>query len=394
MIVVGGTYREVCARPTIRRLRGSGLRAALTLRSLGTDVVLQTSVTPAEEREAAAVLTPDQSPRIAPIPRNMPVTFTYFTPVSPPVIDGESARMEGPIAASNDAVLRFSFLEQALDVRIQCRTLIVDPQGQTASLPIDGVTYERLAVVANEREVRRLGGDSDEIEAAMQLRAASGADVVIVKCGARGCIVVARHSITALGAYPTDEVHAIGSGDVFSGAFAHAYATQGMDAIEAADLASRYTAEYVNTGDERALGGPSARRQYRFGPRVPVYLAAPFFGLSQLWLVDLVRQSLIDAGAVPFSPFHDVGLGGPEVAQADLDGLDRCDAVLALVDDMDAGTIFEIGYAIRSEKPVVAYLDPLRSSQLTMLEGSGVEVTSDLATAIYRAIWRGMTAHA
>ncbi len=98
----------------------------------------------------------------------------------------------------------------------------------------------------------------------------------------------------------------------------------------------------------------------------------------------------MELGADPFSPYHDVGVGGLEVAAKDLAGLDTSNSVLALLDAFDTGTVFEVGYAVRNGTPVVAYLDPRKTDQLTMIEGAGVEVTDDLATSIYRAIWAGM----
>jgi nucleoside 2-deoxyribosyltransferase len=103
-----------------------------------------------------------------------------------------------------------------------------------------------------------------------------------------------------------------------------------------------------------------------------------------------VRHALVELGAQPFSPLHDVGRGGPEVAIADLDGLDRSASVLALLDEFDPGTLIEVGYAIRRDVPVVAYLDPRPLQHMVMIEGSGVEVVDDLSSAVYRAIWRGM----
>ncbi len=66
-----------------------------------------------------------------------------------------------------------------------------------------------------------------------------------------------------------------------------------------------------------------------------VSLAGPFFTVAERWLVDACRSFLLQAGAEVFSPFHEIGVGGPEVAKQDLDGLRKADVVLALLDGWD-----------------------------------------------------------
>ena len=391
MIVVGGSYSEGCIRPSDRRLRGSGLRAAIALRDVVPDLVLHTSLSDGESVEFEAVtgafgLTSEV------VARDTVMTFSYFTPLSPPAIDGFDARMLDPMRVADDVVLRFEMLERDQDVAISCRTLIWDPQGATSALPVGRAEHERLIVVANEREVRRLGRAEDTIRAAGLVLNETKAAAVIVKSGARGVRVITPRGEERVGPRPTRRVRPIGSGDGFSAAFAWAYGVKGADPIEAARIASAFTSEMVSTEFEPAVTDGEVPPLTGFSEAPAVYLASPFFGLGQEWLVDLVRHALVDLGAVPFSPLHDVGRGGPEVARQDLEGIDRCAAVLAIIDGFDAGTIFEIGYAVKCGKPVVAYLDPQRSEDLTMLAGSGVEIANDLSTAVYRAIWHAMGA--
>ncbi|MGH2966291.1 MAG: PfkB family carbohydrate kinase [Solirubrobacterales bacterium] len=353
------------------------------------DLRLHTSVSESEMVDFAAV-TGVFGIKAHAVPRDSPVTFNYFTPLSPPAIDGMDARLLGPITATDDVVLRFGMLERDQQVDLSCAALILDPQGESRALPSGETHHKRLAVVANEREIRRLGGSADTTQAAGFLLASTKAQAIVVKSGARGVRVITNKGEVLVGPRPTQRVNPIGSGDVFSAAFAYVFGIKDADAVEAARVASAYTSQVVSSVGEPALGDEPAPALGEFSEAPTVYLASPFFGLGQEWLVDLVRRALVDIGAVPFSPLHDVGRGGPEVARRDLDGIDRSGAVLALVDGFDAGTIFEIGYAVRCGKPVVAYLDPQRSEDLTMLAGSGVEITDDLSTAVYRSVWRAM----
>jgi hypothetical protein len=388
VIVVGGSYSERCVRPEITRLRGSGLRAAIALRGLAPDLTLHTAVAEAERVEFDSVVAAFGI-KAEVRRRTSSVTFSYFTPVSPPAIDGLDAVIEDSLDVSARTVLRFGTIE-ASPTGLKCSTLVIDPQGD-GPLPLANTQHERLAVVGNEREIKRLARDDDVQRGARKLLESLGAGAVVVKCGARGAVVASANGTELVGPHPTLVVRPIGSGDVFSASFAWAYGERGDDPVSAAEFASSATGVWVS-GVEPMLAPETAPAILPFGDLVPIYLAGPFFGLAQSWLVDTARRALTELGSQPFSPYHDVGLGGPEVAEADLAGLAGCRAMLALLDDFDAGTVFEVGYAVRHEQPVVAYVDPAPRDRLVMFEGSGVEVTHDFATAVYRAVWRGLGA--
>jgi nucleoside 2-deoxyribosyltransferase len=121
----------------------------------------------------------------------------------------------------------------------------------------------------------------------------------------------------------------------------------------------------------------------------PIYLAGPFFDLGQRWMVEEIYRTLVDLGAGVFSPLHEVGTGlsADAIAEADLRGLRGCSKVLALLDGGDPGTLFEVGYARALGIPVVALAERMEGENLTMIAGSGCEVTHDLATAIYHVMW-------
>jgi nucleoside 2-deoxyribosyltransferase len=127
----------------------------------------------------------------------------------------------------------------------------------------------------------------------------------------------------------------------------------------------------------------------RLVSRMPtIYLAGPFFSASQRWLVNTFREALLDLGADVRSPFHDVGLGTPhEVALADLEHLSAAHGVLAILDGLDPGTLFEVGYARACGIPVVGFASQSDDKNLTMTIGARIPVYQDLTTAVYQAIW-------
>jgi nucleoside 2-deoxyribosyltransferase len=133
----------------------------------------------------------------------------------------------------------------------------------------------------------------------------------------------------------------------------------------------------------------SSNRQPATVRSTMVYLAGPFFSMGQRWVIDEALHALQDFRVPVFSPVHEVGPGPAEiVGPADLKGLAGCDSVLAIVDGLDAGTIFEIGYARAQGKPVYALAQTVASEDLKMLQGSGCRVFDDFVTAVHHAVWR------
>src|SRR3546814_3106513 len=108
-----------------------------------------------------------------------------------------------------------------------------------------------------------------------------------------------------------------------------------------------------------------------------VYLAGPFFDIGQRWVIEEAKADLEAMGVEVFSPIHEVGPGPAEViAAADLEGLERSSVVLAIVNGMDPGTIFEIGYATKMGIPVVALAQNVKAEDVKMIAGTGAIVTS------------------
>jgi len=67
--------------------------------------------------------------------------------------------------------------------------------------------------------------------------------------------------------------------------------------------------------------------------------------------------------------------------------LERCGAVLALLDGLDPGTIFEVGYARKLGIPVIALFHGDPGHVLSMLLGSDCEICNDFSTAAYKTAW-------
>lgn len=125
---------------------------------------------------------------------------------------------------------------------------------------------------------------------------------------------------------------------------------------------------------------------------MPVFIwPVHFFTTNELWLVDEARFALREMGFKVFSPIHEIGEGPPDiVAPADIFALENCKLVFALLNGLDPGTLFEVGYARALGIPVVGLAEAVDERPLTMLLGSGCAISDDFATSIYSACWQLM----
>jgi hypothetical protein len=393
--IIGGAYREICCIPEWDQRFGSGGRAAAALSKFSEDVELHTYV-PLDHQPEVAIDFATFDFSLIQYDTDFDFEFSYFHPMSRPQV--ESLQFEGPaqkgVELEADVALRFGmiFEREKASVSVLAEKAVYDPQ--SVDKPIlfneNGSTANSLAYVLNERELRRFS-EADEIsESARELMKQERVDIVVVKRGPKGALVVTKEGSKVVPAYRSSTVFKIGSGDVFSAAFAYYWGSLGKSPEDAADAASRSAAWYC---ESRSLPLPdlsalTSLKPAPMGKAGPIYIASPFFNTSQRWLLEETRNLLLEFGAEVFSPLHDVGRGTPaNIATADLLGLSRCAAVIALADGTDLGTIFEIGYARSRDIPVVVLSEALPDYELTMIEGTGCEIVSDFSSAVTRAYW-------
>ena len=390
--VVGGVYVEHCVEPFWSDVYGSGGRAAAAI-STAVDVNLityrATPVADGLENLARVYRLKIDGPEV---PEQ--VSFAYMHSLAVPrIVPRPDAIMRhASLNVEADVVLRFGMLEG--DAVVHAKRAIYDPQSAFSPEPFsaNGSTADELALILNRLEALKLTGETEPERAVARLFERESASVVVLKMGGCGALVATRDRNRRVAAYKSERVFKIGSGDVFSAAFSLFWGHERRSAEEAADLASRATSYYCGT---RGLPIPSAEdlSAADLEPVIPgdgrVYLAAPFFDLGQRWIVEESRSLLLDMGVDVFSPLHDVGSGpGFVVAPQDLAGLDGADAVLAILNGADVGTVFEVGYGVARGLPIVALAQNMRVEDLKMVQGSGAYVVEDLVSAIYHAVWR------
>lgn len=403
--VIGGAYGEACAYPSRQVYRGSGGRAAAILSSLGATTTLTTAIGP-QLRAKFESIAANLSYTLNVKPKLDDIWFRYRHPLGQPTLyPAVSQKLTWDQPVQTELALVFGMVEGRPVVH--AKRAVYDPQDGAKSqhFTSNGSTADDLALVVSHSEGKALTAESDPEVMANKLLSFPNVSAVVIKCGPQGALVKTSEQHGWIRAFPTKKVYKIGSGDAFSAAFAFAWLLQGQDALSAAWFASRTAAEYVESAldkfDSTQLAAIKAEAQAKSiefgkaGPRVipatQIYLAGPFFNTAQQWLIDEVREALTDMGFKVFSPSHEIGFGpAEEVAPADLFALEHSGIVLALLDGLDPGTVFEVGYACAKNIPVVAIAEFVDAISLTMVIGSGCEVTNDLTTGIYTACWHLM----
>lgn len=401
LVVVGGVYEERCLHPSWQQYYGSGGRAASAIAKMGARVTLHTRIDQVgrqELQERAAL----EGFEFVALEMEEPVRFEYHHPLETPRIEGARPRQPS-LRVEAAAVVQFGMIEG--DAVVTADRVVYDPQNadDTQHFAANGSRTRELALVLNRREARQLSGmtvSATAEEMAGKLREDTGASVVVVKEGPLGAYVLDGTIATRVPAYRSRRVWKIGSGDNFVAQFGFQWLVKREPAARCVELAARSTAYYCQSQQfvsPSILAGfapdaidvrPSViKGQYR--PNV--YLAGPFFTLNQLWLVKQARADLRDQGLDVFSPVHDVGHGPAHVVvEPDLAAIKAADVVFAIVDGMDPGTVYEIGYARALGKRVVIYSENETDDDLTMMVGDGCIIHKDYATSIYETVWEAV----
>lgn len=393
--IIGGSYIEVCdlydGKP---QLKGSGIRALEVFLELGWNGLLSFYSCVGKNRRLVESLYHRENVKLM-LTDSMDVTFNYDHPFRmtsvyprPDVIFVNKKRIE----AGDDNVLVFGMLDA--DFRVKAKKAVFDPQ-TTVMMPSfrgSGSEAEELIFVLNANEARALAGCEDEKGQRDIIFEKEKCHALVIKQGAKGAMLFRSKDDDGfrIPVYMTPKVNSIGSGDVFTATFAYTW-FNGALLEEAAMTASKAVACFVVPHCVEGLKGALANFKYQaleYRRKGQVYLAGPFFSYSQRWLIGQFYRALLGEGVKVFSPLHDVGIGSAEeVTEPDIEGLNASDVVLAVVDGLDSGTLFEIGYAVAKGKKVVAYVQNESEKALQMLEGTHCDIENDFTTAIYKTSW-------
>ena len=391
--VVGGVYGEECAFPIRKQVFGSAGRAAVALSSHFDKVTLHTLL----PDQAAARVMPNfdaHNVDVAIHGGEQFVSFEYLHCLAEPQIHPRVSKIvEQPsFHVVGEIVVQFGMME--CRPTVDAEICVYDPQSPNSpvSFSASGSKARRLAVVANAGEIEILTGQSVDA-GAQQLVHTENAEVVVAKCGLHGARVYGKDGfLGAVPAYQTQKVFTVGSGDMFVAAFAFAWGKEGLEPVAAADYASRAVADYVETEMPQLMPVAEVNAVNRQPVKLAggkVYLAGPFRELGQRVVINEARKSLMSLGTEVFSPVHDIGHGPADaVVQKDLQAIQDCDAVFAIISGSSPGTLFEVGYAVALGKPVFCVAQNLRSNDAKLPQGAGCVVHDDFISALHLLAWR------
>jgi len=396
MIIVGGTYDEICFEPRWEEKFGSGLRACRVVNSLAPHLAIDFHTFGNDNTslflKQVNTIFPKINSTVTSI--NTPISFYYDHPLITPRIYPRLdviLKENNQINIAGDDVLYFGLIEG--NAAVNAKRVVYDPQSPSNPKPfsITGSIAEQLAVVINYNEASKLARTNVISEIKEYFFSIENVDVLVLKMGAKGALVSDKsiNEDTLIPVYKTPSVWPIGSGDVFASSFAYHWFS-GFSAKESAEKASWLTAVYCSTRNFDFNRKPDLIQPLliKERPQGKIYLAGPFFTYAERWLIDQIRSCLKNIGLVVFSPWHDIGHGiASDVVAKDLEGLEESALVFAVIDGLDSGTLFEVGYAVKKNIPVIAYVENESEESVKMLEGTGCYLEKDLTTAIYKSYW-------
>jgi len=391
--IVGGVYREICRFPTWDQIYGSGGRAAVALSASFGKVRLHTFVPEADKQDVLATVE-SFGVNVVPRPSDNLVSFEYLHCLSTPSIEPTDWKIEDDrnFTVKADLAVVFGMMEAVPSV--VAKTCVYDPQSAYGPLAFSRTASQadRLAIVCNRSEIKRMAG-SDDDSAVVKFLDAEGAEVVVVKCGLSGAKVYTPDGKQGqVPAYKCSDVFLIGSGDIFTAAFALGWAELDMSPTDAVDYASKAVSRYAETKVLPILQ-PDDVVSLTWTPAVvkggTVYLAGPFRELGQRVLIEETRRHLQQIGFRVFSPVHDIGHGPADVVvRKDLEAIDRADLVFAILNGSSPGTLFEVGYARALGKPVYCLAQNMRDQDIKLPVGSGCVIKDDMISLIHEMAWR------
>lgn len=392
--IVGGTYQETCFWPEWNKIFGSGWRAVRLMRDLCPELQINYHTVGGEQVEKILKLYANSEELVYTLTNTSSLTVFYYNhPLATPAIQGIEHQHYN-LNVNGSHVIAFGMLEATL--QIEGEWVVYDPQSPRYPLSFSeqGGKAKHLALVLNKSEAKRLSGETELESIKKALFNKEACECLVIKCGAEGARVYTSEEDegTVIPVYKTRQVWPIGSGDVFTTVFSY-YWFSGSKAIEAAMNASRSVAAYCeNLGEIDsvvcAISEDAAYETLLPKRKGRVYLAGPFFTLSQKLFVSECRSILKAMGVDVFSPYHDVGEGKAEdVVPKDIEHLIDCNCVFAIADGLDSGTLFEVGYAVSQGKKVVVYVENETEGALKMLAGTGCDIENDFTTAMYKTYW-------
>lgn len=396
--IIGGFYKELCLYPDWDYHFGSGGRAAAILSGFGEKICFHSYVHKSKERDFK-YFSNIYKIDIELLSSTEIINFEYYHALSAPNIHtlNNPIEIQQQTIINEDIVICYGMME-AQNPIINADYVVFDPQSENNPSMIfdNGSKINHLALILNAEEGKKFTSENNiENIAQAFFKKTNNLEVLILKDGPFGAHLFYNNMYYYIDAYQTNNVFKIGSGDVFVAIFGYLWAKDKLNPVEAAEKASIATAMYCENKifqiDKNSLFKNNNLKKINIDKEKfnkAIYLAGPFFTMADRWLIEEAKFQLEKFNANVFSPLHDVGYGKSDfIVKEDLKGIDKADILYAVLNDYDPGTIFEIGYAISKNIPVVIFIENKIQINMTMFEGSGCIIENDFTTSIYKVIW-------
>jgi ribokinase len=201
---------------------GDQIRAAL----INEGVDLSSVITPPHSRTTLSIVLVDDDAQHVFVWMRGTGEPQLFDPAWRPIVEQADALFTTGYALHPTSTLTPSAVKACLAIAHERQTPIFFDLGpdavQTDRADIEAVIGWTTVFLATDEELASWTGISDSSRAARQLLA-QGPTMVIVKLGARGCLIVTAEQQTLVEAFPVDVRNTAGAGDAFSAACVYGY---------------------------------------------------------------------------------------------------------------------------------------------------------------------------
>ncbi|MCU4157454.1 nucleoside 2-deoxyribosyltransferase [Carboxylicivirga sp. A043] len=394
--IVGGTYKEYSIEPPHDEIYGSGLRAVQLILESSTAKVSYKTVgnkTVQNLLENYKNVYPNISYEI--IETNHLVEFKYGfllenPDIHPPV---DSFKTKPTINLSEDNYIIFGMLDA--EVSGKANKVVYDPQNTYNPTKFSSkCSAKQVIYIVNRAEAKAISEENNIKSILDFFFDKENVYALIIKDGPFGVeLYKDKKLVKTAPVFKTKNVFKIGSGDIFTTTFAYHWFVKELNIETCLYKASLTTAHYCNSASVCNLFNDKEELIPLFINQTvlsnkTIYLAGPIFTLSDLLLIDKIRDVFLNMNINVFSPYHDVGIGNnKEIATEDLEGIEKADIIFAIVDGLDSGTLIELGYAMAKGKKIIGYNKTESNDSLLMLKAGDYTSFEDLTSAIYNTIW-------
>jgi len=391
--IIGGCYREINLEDNTTKIFGSGLRCSKFFLESKEDIKFFTSGNFETIKHLDEYKKVYDGFEYKCVTFSNMLTFKYSFALDNPLIYPNPLKINRTekIEVECDNIICFGMLES--DFSINAQKAIYDPQ--TSVKPKRFSEFgkaDSLVYIVNFSESKALA-KSDEIKEIKEFFFnTEKAYALIIKNGPFGATLYYNNKEIRVPSYITSNVNKIGSGDIFTSSFSYYWIIKNNSIEDSILKASKTTALFCDREimTDIDLFNEFEYKEYNIKELQDkkIYLASPFFSLSEIILVDKVRNSFIDFGVNLFSPFHDVGYGKEEsIAKKDLEAIEESDIIFCLLDGLDSGILVEAGVSMAKNKKIVGYHTTCNEDSLLMLKPAKLKLYKNLTTAIYQTIW-------